>query len=84
MSGGFYPFSRTFSPTGKRLAQIADDLRKLLDTRGEDFTRDAMPAAWQNDQTDNAAQDGGYEGGLYLALELIERCVEPTSEPSKR
>ena len=77
MASGFFPLSRTYSDYGKALAKIADDLRALSSRRGDQYSRAGLPAAWENDQTDNAASDGGYETYLDLALELIERCLEP-------
>lgn len=72
MAAGYYPLDPRYDG-GKALKKIADDLRELLDNRGA--------AAWDNDQHDNASSDGGYETYLYLALELIERCLEkPKSE----
>lgn len=72
MASGYYPLDPRASD-GAALKQIADELRNLLINRGE---YGVLPAAHNNDQFDNAADDGRYEGYLLLALELIERCIE--------
>ncbi len=81
MASGYYPLPRN-SDGGAALLDVADKLRRLLDSRGFNGGG-ALPAAWENTESDNAATDGGYEARLYLALELIEDAVErPRSEPS--
>lgn len=72
MAAGYYPLDPR-EPGGAALKKIADDLRELLHKRGE---HGILPAAYDNDQYDNAAFDGQYEGYLFLAAELIERCIE--------
>jgi hypothetical protein len=68
MGSGFYPLQR-ISESGKELIEIRNKLRQFIDKDGNQ--------SFYNDQIDNAASDGGYETYLHLALELIERCLEP-------
>jgi hypothetical protein len=75
MASGYYPLDAKYDEGGRALADVADRLTFLLKERG-DYGKSPLPAAWDNDQYDNAASDGGYETYLYLALELIERCIK--------
>lgn len=73
MGSGYYPLSAN-ATGGREIADVADSLRLLISTRG--FNGGGpLPAAFDNDEFDNAATDGGYEQYLELALELIERCI---------
>lgn len=74
MASGYYPLDAKYDEGGIAIAKLADDLRTMLMDRGQ-FGSSPLPAAWDNDQYDNAASDGGYEQYLFLALELIERCI---------
>lgn len=73
MGSGYYPLERD-RDSGAKLAAIESDLHRLINSRGDNH---GLPAAWDNDQYDNAASDGGYETYLELALELIGRCLTP-------
>lgn len=78
MGSGYYPL-RQRDDAGRKLAKLSKDLKALLATRGGDHHANVpgcLPASWGNDQTDNAATDGGYETYLELASELIDRCLE--------
>jgi hypothetical protein len=66
MAGGYYPMDTAHE--GKRLAEVADNLKELLTRSGLSDTDDS--------QFDNAASDGGYVAYLWLAHELIERCLK--------
>lgn len=80
MASGYYPLPPS-SEGGKALLDLARRLRDLLDNRGH-WGDSLLPAAWDNDQYDNAATDGGYEARLHLALDLIEDAVaRPRSDP---
>lgn len=72
MGSGYYPLDPAHDKGGAALRRIADDLQALMDDRG-DFG--LLPAAYDNDQYDNAAADGQCEQLLYLAIEFIERCL---------
>ena len=72
MASGYYPLDPRYDG-GKALKKIADELRDLLVNRGDDGP---LPAAYNNNDPENAASDGHYEGGLFLALKLIEDCLE--------
>lgn len=78
MASGYYPLDAKHDDGGKAIAELADKLKWLLDERGEHGSS-PLPAAWDNTQYDNASSDGGYETYLYLALELIERCIKRPS-----
>ena len=81
MASGYYPLDTRYED-GKALAEVADKLKWLLNERGE-YGESPLPAAWDNGQYDNAATDGGYETYLFLALELIERCIKrPAFQPA--
>ncbi len=75
MASGNYPLSAEYDEGGKALATLADRLKWLLDNSGG-YGASSLPSASDNDQYDNAASDGHYEAYLYLALELIERCIK--------
>ena len=78
MGSGYYPLERR-SGAGRRLSKINAELRALLNSQGDDRyanVPDCLPSPDDNDQYDNAASDGGYVTYLYLARELIERCLE--------
>lgn len=75
MGSGYYPLEQRHG-AGRRLAAISKDLKELLASRDPYSSGDALPSAYDNDQYDNAASDGGYETYLELASELIERCLE--------
>ena len=70
----FYPLKRK-DPGGAKLAAIAGQLRELINARNT-YDSTGLPCAYDNDQYDDAAADGRYEGFLDIALQLIERCVE--------
>lgn len=74
MGSGYYPINERYDG-GKELAEVADKLKWLINERGE-YGNGPLPSAYENDQYDNAASDGGYETYLELALELIERCIQ--------
>lgn len=77
MGSGYYPLEQR-SGAGRKLAQLSKDLKALLGSQGDDRyanVPDCLPDPNENDQTDNAASDGGYVANLYLASELIERCL---------
>lgn len=78
MGSGYYPL-RQRDGAGRKLAKLSKELKALLASRGEDQyanVPDCLPSPYENDQTDNAASDGGYETYLELASELIDRCLE--------
>lgn len=84
MGSGNYPLNRN-NGAGAVLVGISERLKKLLASRGDDHyanVPDCLPAAYDNDQYDNAARDGNYETYLELASELIERCLEPVEPVS--
>jgi hypothetical protein len=77
MASGRYPLSRA-EGAGAILARISNDLRALLNTRGDDRhanVPNCLPAAEDNTEFDNAARDGGYEAKLELSHHLIEECL---------
>ena len=78
MGSGYYPLQQRHG-AGRKLAALSKDLKALLASRGEDQyanVPDCLPSAYDNDQYDNAASDGGYETYLELASDLIARCLE--------
>jgi hypothetical protein len=75
MGSGYYPLQQRFG-AGRKLAKISRGLKALLGSRDPYGDADCLPCAYDNDQYDNAAMDGGYETYLHLASELIDRCLE--------
>jgi hypothetical protein len=81
MGSGYYPLRRR-EGAGRILSRINRELKALLSSRGDDMhanVPDCLPSAYDNDQYDNAASDGGYETYLELASELIGRCLEKST-----
>jgi hypothetical protein len=79
MASGHYPLRRN-GGAGAILAKIAGDLDALLKTEGDDMYANipnCLPSPSDGNTPEDAADDGSCRGKLYLALELIERCLEP-------
>lgn len=79
MASGHYPLRRQHG-AGAILAKIAGDLDALLKTEGDDMhanVPNCLPSPSDGNTPEDAASDGGCRTKLYLALELIERCLEP-------
>lgn len=74
MGSGYYPL-RQRDGAGRKLAAISKQLKALLASRDPYGNDECLPSAYDNDQYDNAASDGGYETYLELASELIGRCL---------
>jgi len=75
MASGYYPLDAKYEyGGGKALSDLADQLKGLLDGRGDNAL--SLPAVWDGNTPEDAAQDGGYETYLWLAHELIERCLK--------
>jgi hypothetical protein len=75
MGSGYYPLERR-SGAGRKLSKLSAELKDLLASRQPYGDPDCLPSAYDNDQYDNAASDGGYEAYLELASELIDRCLQ--------
>lgn len=76
MASGYYPLDPETDHGGAILRRIANELKELLDHRGG---WGLLPSADENVEYDNAASDGRYEQCLYIALELIERCLKQST-----
>lgn len=82
MASGHYPLNRSRG-AGAVLEKIRADLEALLATEGADAyanVPNCLPDPADGNTPEDAAQDGGCRSKLYLALELIERCLEPRGE----
>lgn len=68
MASGSYPLHPN-TAEGFKLVKAAELIREVR--------KEVLP--WENDQTDNAASDGGADAELGIALELIERNIRKKS-----
>ncbi len=74
MAKGNYPLNRS-EGAGARIAAIVEDLRVLLESRGNEDA-DALPRNWKKKKADEIARDAEHEMRIKMARDLLERCLE--------